>query len=807
MRRVSAEKRPRPFSLHEQAENERPLAVKRERKQSKVFQGLIEKEPVTKSPFRRIQADLTPGRDPQREPISQPEFSPQKLLPSTALRVTPNSTPTKSALVSKRLHGPRLSGASRQKRIARKTVTWNEDCDVVEFDRESESESERIFEDSVDDYGLDELDGDDPEDNLFFQTPPSLAYSDDSYENSQEINIDPETSIAGLVDAMLGSRTTTPEPNDSFPPDMETEDGVPLGRSHHAERNAERQGQPLPSPPGSPFAHRPEDDKEPSTPPLQALSSPPSSPPLGRTTHAERAQAARNEERQDDRPVGVLPPSPSPMKKRPSDHEYDDDEFIPKLDLGTAKDFSIVEHSTGKEAVLSATETFASFCSELETSTGTELDPENSHMSFSSCHERSLSHEQRHSSPSPHKRTHRRVASIAPLSPKPRSAQGSPSTSRDSPLSSHGAQFGSPSHRVTSPLGRPSPSFARANSPGSPLNRSGSPLIHGRASSPLVASRSGTASPCPRLDREELKRRMLRRQSQSQEDLRGRSTPSAAEASFDLDADRDIFGRDEDSFVTPDNSRIDSDIVKEVENATIETVTVEKLATGTVAVSALEVSASYESTHDVGDMEVDEHEDESHDGDVLAQAARQFVTEANKSRSPRAEASPSRSTVPPPLEPGTTDTERKGSSFEGLNIDFGGRFGVAGLDGGHEGSRSTRASVGDMDVDMEMQSALDRLMEDVAGGNVQPDETFNNRLSRSYVSEAFKSPPMSRTVSGTSVAITPPPVPEKTHSQMQVKDTRKLREEFLANRRNARRAQADESIDPDEPTQSTGRAC
>src|SRR5947209_8205306 len=51
-RRVSSEKRPRPESMHEQAENERPLAFKRERRQSKAYQGLLEKEPVTKSPFK-----------------------------------------------------------------------------------------------------------------------------------------------------------------------------------------------------------------------------------------------------------------------------------------------------------------------------------------------------------------------------------------------------------------------------------------------------------------------------------------------------------------------------------------------------------------------------------------------------------------------------------------------------------------------------------------------------------------------------------------------------------------------------------
>jgi len=52
-RKVSGEKRPRPQSMQEQAENERPFAYKHERRQLKGYQGLIQKEPVTKSPFRQ----------------------------------------------------------------------------------------------------------------------------------------------------------------------------------------------------------------------------------------------------------------------------------------------------------------------------------------------------------------------------------------------------------------------------------------------------------------------------------------------------------------------------------------------------------------------------------------------------------------------------------------------------------------------------------------------------------------------------------------------------------------------------------
>src|SRR5262249_49435564 len=87
------QKRPRPQSIHEQAEseNDRPFAYKRDRKQSKGFQGLIEKEPVTNSPFR-----LQPSRDENHQ-LSPAPASPvlqrNSPLPHTHL---PNSTPTRN---------------------------------------------------------------------------------------------------------------------------------------------------------------------------------------------------------------------------------------------------------------------------------------------------------------------------------------------------------------------------------------------------------------------------------------------------------------------------------------------------------------------------------------------------------------------------------------------------------------------------------------------------------------------------------------------------------------------------------------
>jgi hypothetical protein len=65
---------------------------------------------------------------------------------------------------------------------------------------------------------------------------------DDSYESDQELHLDPDVSITGMVDSMLNEngmdRSVTPPHKDdeSFPFDTEMEDGIPLGRSHHRDR-------------------------------------------------------------------------------------------------------------------------------------------------------------------------------------------------------------------------------------------------------------------------------------------------------------------------------------------------------------------------------------------------------------------------------------------------------------------------------------------------------------------------------------------------------------------------------------------
>ncbi|TRM69172.1 hypothetical protein BD626DRAFT_562955 [Schizophyllum amplum] len=354
-RRVSGEKRQRPQSMHEQAEteNERPFALKRERRQSKTYQVLSTKEPVKNSPFRR------PGDPPQQPPssIPRPPLSPNKraMLASTkeeaASEDNPpprhNPSPIRSSLVSKRLHGPRVSG----RRERRKTVTFHNTCDVVEFDRDEGEMGGDVFE-SDDESGYESYEpGDDDPfyggghddepmniDEQEHVQPPSAHEADASYESinlsdTGNTSFTADTSITGLVDEILGesedgeiaNQSTPPRPGHDIPTDLQTEDGIPFGRSHHAERAGEfhhqEHEQPHPAPP-SPPQFVPETTF--GVPP-QASSTPPQtpnlrnaqSPPLGRSTHVERVQAAREEEKEEQRmseDVSMLPPSPSPAK-------------------------------------------------------------------------------------------------------------------------------------------------------------------------------------------------------------------------------------------------------------------------------------------------------------------------------------------------------------------------------------------------------------------------------------------------------------------------------------------------------------
>lgn len=136
--------------------------------------------------------------------------------------------------------------------------------------------------------------------------------------------------------------------------------------------------------------------------------------------------------------------------------------------------------------------------------------------------------------------------------------------------------------------------------------------------------------------------------------------------------------------------------------------------------------------------------------------------------------------------------------------------------------------MGDKDVDMEMKSALDQLMEDVAGGpvddSIMTDDSFASLSSSASApfSPSVMSPPrpkvieraatdsvlieshqfdgiLSRSVSGSSCATIPPPVPPK--------DSIKNREQLiLEKRRAARRMEEGDSEDEDDVGDLRGAA-
>ena len=307
-RRVSGEKRPRPDSMHSQVENDRPLGFKR--RQSKGFQGLIEKEPVSKSPFRRL---ASADEDPFPPPPPPPKVLHTSHLP------TPSSSasPGRPSLVSKRLHGPRLIGHDATKRQRRKTVTFDETCDVLTFERDDSLEDEELFSDDNDgEYDYDET-GDD-------EVPVAGIEANDS--------------ITGLVDSMIQDARGTSDPQTppmdrSLPPHMDSEDGVPYGRSHHSDRAAHSRHShptpPLDGPETLPSIAR-------QSPSL--TSTPPQGPsvgsvmPLGRSTHSERARVDRmlNDIGED---IQMLPPSPSPAKTQIYPFGDRSESLIPKFDL------------------------------------------------------------------------------------------------------------------------------------------------------------------------------------------------------------------------------------------------------------------------------------------------------------------------------------------------------------------------------------------------------------------------------------------------------------------------------------------
>lgn len=346
-RKVSGEKRARPLSLQQQAEKERPTGYRR--RQSNGIQHLESLEPVSKSPFKREASeehDEHPPPVPPKHsiPVTVPIHERTQSLPvplPTPERssVSPNGTPTRSALVSRRLLGPR--GAAG--RVRRKTVTFDERCDVVEFDRASCETDSLVFDSGGSE---DEYYGEDYEaEQMRAEYEHGISeYQQQEHHDApeQEVSFDAaaddslfggaaDDSIVGLVDSMLQDnhstvsadisvdvhRPRTPTQEEPFVPE-DMEGGVPYGRSHHASRAALAHQHHVPplspiTPPADVhfFPH-----SEGNVTPTNYTSAPDvhrepgSQLPLGRTTHAERIMEARAIERE----VDALPARPSPRK-------------------------------------------------------------------------------------------------------------------------------------------------------------------------------------------------------------------------------------------------------------------------------------------------------------------------------------------------------------------------------------------------------------------------------------------------------------------------------------------------------------
>ncbi|THG97166.1 hypothetical protein EW026_g4783 [Hermanssonia centrifuga] len=383
-RKVSGEKRQRTLSM----ENVHPLGFKR--RQSRGLQGLLQKEPVSKSPFKKAPpSDETDDEElPPPPPPKELFADPGRHSPSRA-----SASPVRPSLVSKRLHGPR-SQADRDISERRKTVTFDETCDVVEYDVEDEDsgvlpDNANAFDWVTDDDENDPDDVDDDDDarmnmnlnahvnimNTEDEEHEHLPHNDDnehanepdttrgrslSVRNpSTESSFDMvgEDSITGLVNSMLQDArpSTPPQQNNALPAEFakDAEAGVPYGRTHHAERVAlahrshheqfhteqETQAYPLRLDlPASP----------PHTPPRRSSTeatdnlSPGSHIPLGRSTHSERVKKAQRENEDVEADVKMLPPSPSPIKvRRDPSHANEGsgpvmENLVPRFEVATA---------------------------------------------------------------------------------------------------------------------------------------------------------------------------------------------------------------------------------------------------------------------------------------------------------------------------------------------------------------------------------------------------------------------------------------------------------------------------------------
>ncbi|KAJ3846246.1 hypothetical protein EV368DRAFT_70076 [Lentinula lateritia] len=103
------------------------------------------------------------------------------------------------SLVTRKMHGPRLSGAKWERH---KTVTFHENCEVVEFSRD-EDESGKVFESDEDDYGNTAEDDVD-----FFGEGKNEESPHDSYEDIELSDQEPEEQLELDADTSITGRST-----------------------------------------------------------------------------------------------------------------------------------------------------------------------------------------------------------------------------------------------------------------------------------------------------------------------------------------------------------------------------------------------------------------------------------------------------------------------------------------------------------------------------------------------------------------------------------------------------------------------
>ena len=190
-RRVSGEKRPRPDSMHAQAEKDKPLGFKR--RQSKAFQGLLEKEPVTKSPFRHSTELTSSSSDPAHLP--PPRLKSKSVVTQSAI---PAPSPIRGVLSSPRkMVGPRGFGQRQPQK--QKTVTFDDRCEVLELSDNDDYVEDVSYDEDGYGYGY-----------TFGTAPDEDEDMEDEYETSLPVG---EDSLTGMVDSMLEDTRPHTPPN------------------------------------------------------------------------------------------------------------------------------------------------------------------------------------------------------------------------------------------------------------------------------------------------------------------------------------------------------------------------------------------------------------------------------------------------------------------------------------------------------------------------------------------------------------------------------------------------------------------